>query len=164
MLTTTNIWELYWILRSQMTKTFRDNCDTNFVQQTSCKPLFPQCANAVKNVLFHSFLCQCMHHSYGVISESHACKDCMWPISLDAELYTACPREQVFRRLHTESCYVLRSGLWPTAVFTQAPLAVSWWIFSVSTDSQHRIAVVVNDVVLAARGKTDVGHNAVCKP
>jgi len=36
-------------------------------------------------------------------------------------------------RLHTESGYGLRSGLWPTAVFTQAPLAVSGWIFSVST-------------------------------
>jgi len=34
-------WELYWILSSQMTKTFRDNCDTNIVQQTSCEPLFP---------------------------------------------------------------------------------------------------------------------------
>jgi len=37
------------------------------------------------------------------------------------------------RRLHAESGYGLRSGLWPTAVFTQAPLAVSGWIFSVST-------------------------------
>jgi len=35
----TNIWELYWILSSQMAKTFRDNCDKNIVQQTSCKPL-----------------------------------------------------------------------------------------------------------------------------
>ena len=37
------------------------------------------------------------------------------------------------RRLHTESGYGLRSGLWPTAIFTQARLAVSGWIFSVST-------------------------------
>ena len=36
MLTTTNIWELYWILSSQVTKTFRDNCNKNIVQQTSC--------------------------------------------------------------------------------------------------------------------------------
>ena len=28
------------------------------------------------------------------------------------------------RRLHTESGYGLRSGLWPTAAFTQAPLPV----------------------------------------
>ena len=28
-------------LSSQMTKTFRDNCDINIVQQTSCEPLFP---------------------------------------------------------------------------------------------------------------------------
>ena len=34
--------------------------------------------------------------------------------------------------LHTESGYGLRTGLWPTAVFTHAPLAVSGWIFSVS--------------------------------
>ena len=32
---------MYWILSSQMTKTFRDNCDVNIVQQTSCEPLFP---------------------------------------------------------------------------------------------------------------------------
>ena len=38
-----------------MTKTFRDNCDSNIVQQTSCEPLFPFCSNAVKNILFRSF-------------------------------------------------------------------------------------------------------------
>jgi len=36
-----------------------------------------------------------MHHNYGGISESHACKDCMWHIILDAELDTTCPRERV---------------------------------------------------------------------
>jgi len=36
-----------------------------------------------------------MHHNYGGISESHACKDCVWPIILDAELYTTCPGERV---------------------------------------------------------------------
>jgi len=36
-----------------------------------------------------------MHHNYGEISESHACKDCVWPIILDAELYTTCPGERV---------------------------------------------------------------------
>jgi len=57
MLTTTNIWELFWIITSQMTKTFRDNCDKSIVQQTSCEPLFPdvQTLNAVKNVLCRSF-------------------------------------------------------------------------------------------------------------
>ena len=39
--TNTNIWELYWILSSQMTKIFRDNCDKNIVQQTSCESLLP---------------------------------------------------------------------------------------------------------------------------
>ena len=36
-----------------------------------------------------------MHHKYGGSSESHACKDCMWPIILDAELYTSCPGERL---------------------------------------------------------------------
>jgi len=31
----------YWILSSQMTKTFRDNCDKNIAQQTSSEPLLP---------------------------------------------------------------------------------------------------------------------------
>jgi len=30
-----------------------------------------------------------------VISGSHACRDCLWPIILDAELYTTCPGEGV---------------------------------------------------------------------
>jgi len=60
-----------------MTKTFRDNCD------------------AVKNVLFVPFIHPCMHHNYGVISGSHACRDCVWHIIMDAELYTTCPGERV---------------------------------------------------------------------
>jgi len=36
-----------------------------------------------------------MHLNYGVISGSHACKVCVWHITLDAELYTTCPGEQV---------------------------------------------------------------------
>jgi len=36
-----------------------------------------------------------MHSKYGGISESHACKDCVWPIIWDAELYTTCPGERV---------------------------------------------------------------------
>jgi len=35
-----------------------------------------------------------MHHNYGGISESHACKDCVWPIIFDAELYTIYSGEQ----------------------------------------------------------------------
>jgi len=34
-------------------------------------------------------------HNYGGISESHACKDCVWPIILHAELHTTCPGERV---------------------------------------------------------------------
>jgi len=48
---------------------------------------FSRCSNAVKNVLFRSFCMPMyasqfffsehqMHHNYGVISGSHACRDC----------------------------------------------------------------------------------------
>jgi len=40
-----------------------------------------------KMYLFVPFVRPCMHHKYGGISESHACKYCVWPIILDAELY-----------------------------------------------------------------------------
>jgi len=36
-----------------------------------------------------------MHHNYGGSSESHAREDCVWPIILDAGLYTTCPGERV---------------------------------------------------------------------
>jgi len=78
-----------------MTKTFRDNCDKNIVQQTSCEPLFPDVQMQSKMYFFVPFIRPCMRHNYGGISESHACKDCLWPIILDAELYTTCPRERV---------------------------------------------------------------------
>jgi len=44
---------------------------------------------------FVRFVRPCMHHNYGGISESHACKHCMWPIVLDAGLHTTCPGERV---------------------------------------------------------------------
>jgi len=40
--------------------------------------------------VFVPFVHPCMHHNYGVISGSHACKDCVWPVILDAELYITC--------------------------------------------------------------------------
>ena len=45
-----------------MTKTFKDNCDINIVQQTSLRASFSQCSNAVKNILFRSF-CTSMYAS-----------------------------------------------------------------------------------------------------
>jgi len=33
--------------------------------------------------------------AYNWLSGSHACRDCVWPIILDAELYTTCPGERV---------------------------------------------------------------------
>jgi len=44
---------------------------------------------------FVPFLRPCMHHSYGGISESHACKQWLWPIILDAGFHTTCPGERV---------------------------------------------------------------------
>jgi len=44
---------------------------------------------------FIPFVRPCMHYISGVISGSHACRDCVWPIILDAELYTTCPGERV---------------------------------------------------------------------
>ena len=49
----------------------------------------------LKMFFFVPFVRPCMHHNYGGISESHACKDCVWPIILDAELYATCPGERV---------------------------------------------------------------------
>ena len=78
-----------------MTKTFRDNCDINIVQQTSCDPLFPFVQMQLKTYFFVPFVRPYMHLNYGVISGSHACRDCMWHIILVAELYTTCPGERV---------------------------------------------------------------------
>ena len=78
-----------------MIKTFSDICDTNIVQQTSCEPLFPDAQMQLKMYFFVSFVRPCMHHNYGVISQSHACGYCVWwPIILDAELYTTYPRDR----------------------------------------------------------------------
>jgi len=95
LLTNTNIWGFYWILSSQMTKTFRDNCGINSVQQTSCEPLFPVVQMQLKSYFFVPFVRPSMHLNYGVISGSHACWDCGWHRILVAELYTTCPGERV---------------------------------------------------------------------
>jgi len=60
-----------------MTKTFRDNCDINIVQQTSSEALFPYVQMQLKLYIFVPFVRPCMHNKYGGISESHACKDCV---------------------------------------------------------------------------------------
>ena len=60
LLTNTNIWGFYWILSSRMTKTFRENCDINIVQQTSCEPLFPVVQMQLKRTfsfLFYAHVC-----------------------------------------------------------------------------------------------------------
>jgi len=35
-----------------MTKAFRDNCDMNILQQTSCEPPFPDIHNQLKKYFF----------------------------------------------------------------------------------------------------------------
>ena len=49
----------------------------------------------LKMYFFIPFVRPCMHDSYGGISESHACKDSVWPIILDAGLYTTCPGKRM---------------------------------------------------------------------
>jgi len=79
-----------------MTKTFRDNCKINIVQQTSCETPFTYVHIQLKTYFFVPFVRPFMHHNYGgVISGSHAFRDCVWHIILDAELYTTCPGKRV---------------------------------------------------------------------
>ena len=56
------------------------------MQQTS----FSLWSNAVKTYCFVPFVCPCMHYNCGIISGSHACRDCMWPIILGARFSTTC--------------------------------------------------------------------------
>ena len=78
-----------------LTNTFRDNCDINIVQQTSCEPLFPVVQMQLKMHFFVPSVRPCMHLNSGVISGSHACRDCVWHIILDAELHTTCPGKRL---------------------------------------------------------------------
>ena len=62
----------------------------------------------LKMYFFVPFVRPCMHHDYGGISESHARKYCVWPIILDAGLYTTCPGEQVLVVMtHQVQCNIL---------------------------------------------------------
>ena len=65
------------------------------MQQTSCEPLFSDVQMQFKMYFFCPFVRLCMHHNYGGNSESHACKDCVWLIILDPELYTTCHGERM---------------------------------------------------------------------
>ena len=56
---------------------------------------FSRFSNAVKNAIFVPTVRPCMHLISGVISRSHACRDCGWHIILVAELHTTCPGEGV---------------------------------------------------------------------
>jgi len=56
---------------------------------------FPMFKCSWKRTFSFLFVRPCMHHNYGVISGSHACRDCGWHIILVAELYTTSPGERV---------------------------------------------------------------------
>jgi len=61
----------------------------------------------LKMYFFVPFLRPCIHHNYGGNSESHVCKDCVWPIILDAELCTTCPGERVLLLMtHQVQCNI----------------------------------------------------------
>ena len=68
-----------------MTQTFRDNCDTNIVQQTSCEPPFLDVQMQLETYFFVPFVRPCIHHNYGVLSGNHPCRDCVWHVILNAE-------------------------------------------------------------------------------
>jgi len=56
---------------------------------------FPDVQMQLKTYFFVPFVRPRMHHNYGVISGSHACRDCVWHIILDVVLYTTCPGKRV---------------------------------------------------------------------
>jgi len=68
--------------------------------------LFPDVQMQLKMCFFVPFVRPCMHHKYGVISGFHACRDCVWPIILDAKLYTTCPGERVLRSSQQVQCNI----------------------------------------------------------
>jgi len=61
----------------------------------SCETLFPDVEMQLKMYFFDPFLRPCMHRNYGVISGSPACRDCVWHIILNAEVYTTLPGERM---------------------------------------------------------------------
>ena len=69
--------------------------------------LFSRCSNALKNVLFR-FLCTPTYASQlWCNAGSRACKDCVKPIILDAQLYTPCPGERVLVvMIHQVQCNI----------------------------------------------------------
>ena len=60
----TNIWGLHYILSSQMTKTFRDKCDINMKQYTSCELLFPDVRTQWKMYSFVPSEGLCMQYNH----------------------------------------------------------------------------------------------------
>ena len=91
-------------LRIAMDTEFSDDKDIQrqlryeYCAANKLRASFSRCSIAVKMVkmyFFVPFVRPCMHHNFGVISGSHACRECVWPIIFDAELYTTCPGEGV---------------------------------------------------------------------
>ena len=61
----------------------------------------------LKTYFFVPFVRPCMYLKHGVISGSHACRDCVWHIILDAELYTTCPGERVLVAIGSSETFLL---------------------------------------------------------
>jgi len=82
------------MLSSQMTK-HSETTAIKILCSKQAASLFFRCSNAVKNVLFRSF-CTPMYASQTWWNFRKSCmQDCVWPVILDAELYTTCPVERV---------------------------------------------------------------------
>jgi len=76
-----------------MTKTFRDNCDTVPIlcSKQAASFFFSMFQMQLKKYFFVSIAFPCMQHNCGIISGSHACRDCVWHIILDAKSYRLQP-------------------------------------------------------------------------
>jgi len=97
-----NLWSIFNVLMTSCSEmsnniTFFDHVFSynKYKWQTSCESLFPDVQMPFKMCVFVPFVRPCMHQTYGVISGSHLCRNCVWPIILDAEPCTNFPGEGV---------------------------------------------------------------------
>ena len=81
---------------------------TKYCAANKLRASSPDVQMPLKMYFFVPSIRPCMHHSYGGMSECHACKECVWPIILDAELYATCPGERVLVVMtHHVQCNIL---------------------------------------------------------
>jgi len=82
-------WPLRWQRRSETTAI------SILCSKQAANLFFPLFKCSYKCTFFIRFVRPCMNLNYGVISGSHACRDCGWHVILVAELCTTCPGERV---------------------------------------------------------------------